>query len=59
MEVYYYVTAFIVGCVSALVCWILAQRKGRSPIGFAIVGFFLPLVGIIIAAVWPRAEGAS
>ena len=57
MEVYYWVTALIVGFVSALVCWILADRKNRSPIGYAIVGFFLPLIGIVLIAVMPQAAG--
>jgi hypothetical protein len=31
----------------------IASNKGRNIIGYAILGFFLPLIGLIVAAVVP------
>lgn len=46
---------YIVGLVVAvLAAWFsasTASKKGHSPIGYGILGFFLPLVGIIVALV--------
>ena len=41
----------VIGGACAAACWVLASRKGRSPLGYAVLGFVLPLIGVIVAAV--------
>ena len=35
------------------VCSRIAAKKGRSPLGYGLLGFFLPLIGLIVVAVLP------
>jgi hypothetical protein len=41
----------IVGIVVAIICARIASGKGRGPVGYALLGFFLPLIGLIVVAV--------
>jgi len=41
----------IVAVVCAVICANLAKKKGKSVPLFAILGFFLPIVGVIVALV--------
>lgn len=41
----------VVGVVCAVICGIVAKNKGRNPIGFALLGFVLPLIGVIVVLV--------
>lgn len=36
----------------------IAANKGRNVVGYAILGFFLPLIGLIVAAVVPSKKPA-
>jgi hypothetical protein len=49
---------WIIGLAVAIGCGLLSAKlagnKGRSPIGYGILGFFLPLVGVVVAAVVPK-----
>ncbi len=47
----YLISAIIMGSI----CAIIAKEKGRSPIGWFLVGLLLSLIGLIIIAVLPRA----
>jgi Na+-translocating ferredoxin:NAD+ oxidoreductase RnfA subunit len=51
---------WIIGLVVAVACAFfsakLAGNKGRNPIGYGVLGFFLPLIGVIVAAVVPRKQ---
>jgi hypothetical protein len=44
------IIAFVFAVACSFVCAYVAQKKGRSVVGFAIVGLLLPLVGIIVIA---------
>lgn len=48
-----WIAGFVIAVVSSLLCARLATNKGRSATGFAILGFFLPLIGLIVAALIP------
>jgi hypothetical protein len=43
------IIAFALAC--SFICANVAQKKGRSVVGFAILGFLVPLLGIIVIAV--------
>ena len=51
-------TSWIIGLVIAVVCcvasYMITKNKGRNPIGYAVLGFFLLLIGIIVALVVPK-----
>jgi|APHig6443717817_1056837.scaffolds.fasta_scaffold1884544_1 Na+-translocating ferredoxin:NAD+ oxidoreductase RnfA subunit len=49
-----WIIAFAVAVACGLFSAKLAGDKGRSPVGYGLLGFFLPLIGIIVAAVVPR-----
>jgi predicted nucleic acid-binding Zn ribbon protein len=42
---------FAVAVLCSFICANIAQKKGRSVVGFAILGFLVPLIGIIVIAV--------
>jgi|GEM_PF-2250213 uncharacterized membrane protein len=48
----------VFGCVFGYVCTKLAERKGYSKAGFFALGFFLTVVGFIIAALMPERQNA-
>lgn len=43
--------ALVVAIISGVVCYRIAGNKGHNAIGYGILGFFLPLIGIIVAFV--------
>jgi hypothetical protein len=45
------IIAFVVALACSFVCANVAQKKGRNVVGFAILGFLVPLLGIIVIAV--------
>jgi hypothetical protein len=49
----YFWISLTIAVVSALVSGYIAGSKGRNVAGYAILGFFLPVVGLIVAAVVP------
>lgn len=49
-----WIVAFAVAVACGLFSAKLAADKGRSPLGYGLLGFFLPLIGIIVAAAVPR-----
>ncbi len=53
MIAYLFITLiFLIILVScAVFCITTAQRKGRNPVGYGILGFLLPLIGIIVVLV--------
>ncbi len=44
---------FAIGCVFGLICALLASGKQRNPIGWFVIGFLLPLIGLILVIVLP------
>lgn len=55
----FFIISVIVSIISAIICFKIAAGKGRNAVGYAILGFFLPLIGIIIIAVLKPVPGAS
>jgi cell division septum initiation protein DivIVA len=49
----------IVAIVVAVVCGLLARRKGRSVAGWSILGFFFPLIGLILILVLSEKKPAQ
>jgi hypothetical protein len=45
------IIGFVFAVVSSFICGSIAQKKGRSVVGFAIVGMLVPLLGIIVISV--------
>jgi hypothetical protein len=45
------IIAFALALACSFICANVAQKKGRSVVGFAILGFLVPLLGIIVIAV--------
>jgi hypothetical protein len=54
MSAFYYVTTLVVGIICAIACYVIADNKGRSVILWPILGFFFPIIGLIIVLVLPR-----
>lgn len=52
-----WIISFAVAAVCAFLCARIAAGKGRSPLGYAILGFFLPIIGLIVIAVLPSRAG--
>ena len=44
----FYVIGIIINVISTIACPIIADKKGRSVVGWLIGGFFLSLIGLII-----------
>lgn len=59
MELWYWVVWLVVAGLGAFVSARIASGKGYGPVGFAILGLILPLVGVIVAAVLPRKKIAA
>ncbi|MEO3939427.1 hypothetical protein V3N99_22190 (plasmid) [Dermatophilaceae bacterium Soc4.6] len=49
----------VLAVVFAVGCYLLAQRKGRRPVLWAVLGFFFSLIALIVLAVLPSHAGAS
>lgn len=50
-----WIVPLLVAGAAALFCYRAAESKGRSSVGFAILGFILPLVGVVaVLVVGPR-----
>jgi hypothetical protein len=45
------IIGFVFAVASSFICGSIAQKKGRSVVGFAIVGMLVPLLGIIVISV--------
>ena len=41
--------ALVFGIIGAIWAGTLASNKNLNPIGYALAGFFLPLIGVLIA----------
>lgn len=50
------VAGLIFGLVFAVLCGYLARRKNRSVVGWAIFGFLLPVIALILVAVLPTKQ---
>lgn len=48
-----YFIGLAVAALFGYICARIAGGKGRSPVGYGLLGFFFPLVGLIIIAVLP------
>ena len=46
-----WIAGLVVGLVVAFICARVAGNKGHSAVGYGILGFFLPLIGIIVVLV--------
>ncbi len=51
--------AIIVGAICCAICYTLGKRKGYTPAGFGAMGFFLGVIGLIIALVLPDKNDGS
>jgi uncharacterized membrane protein YeaQ/YmgE (transglycosylase-associated protein family) len=49
-----YIITLLVAIVGAVLSGSIASRKGRSAIGYGILGFVLPVVGVIVALIVPN-----
>ena len=48
-----WIIVLAVAAAFGFVCAKIAAGKGRSPVGYGLLGFFLPIVGLIVIAVLP------
>jgi hypothetical protein len=44
---------FLFGISSAVACGIIAERRWRSPLGWALFGFLLPLIALVVLLILP------
>lgn len=51
--------AIIVGAICGAICYTLGKKKGYSPAAFGAMGFFLAVIGVIIALVLPDKNDGS
>jgi hypothetical protein len=49
-----YILAVVIQIVVAVVCYRMAEAKGRSGVLYGILGLVLPVVGLIVTFVVPR-----
>jgi hypothetical protein len=56
MDVWVVLVALVVAGVFGLICAAIAAQKNRSRLGYGLLGFFLPLIGLIVIAVLPKQE---
>ena len=59
MDAWIWLVWLAIGVVAAIVCARIATSKGRSAIGYGILGFVLPLIGLIVVAVLPSRQGQA
>jgi hypothetical protein len=53
MEVLLWFIGLAIAIVFAVVCYRVAEGKGRSGVLYGLLGFFLPVIGLIVALVVP------
>lgn len=58
MEVLLWLISLAIAITIAVVCYRIAEGKGRSGALWGIVGFLLPIVGLIIVLVLPNKRAA-
>lgn len=49
-----WIGGIIGGIIFAVICYIIADRKGRNPVLWAVLGFFFSLISLIVIALLPR-----
>ena len=47
----------VIGLVAGAITAALASTKNRSPLGWFVIGFILPVIGLILILVLPEGEG--
>ena len=47
----------VICLLGGVICSLLAAGKQRSPVGWFVIGFLLPLIGLILAIVLPPGDG--
>lgn len=57
--VWYYLIVLLIAAAAAYFCYRTAEGKGRSGVGYGILGFFLPLIGVIVVLVISDAKAPS
>jgi hypothetical protein len=58
-NIWYVVIYLAVSVGAALLCAKIASGKGRSPAGYGILGFLIPLLGLIVVGVVPSRVGQA
>ncbi|MGB7819275.1 MAG: hypothetical protein WBL35_11175 [Ornithinibacter sp.] len=53
-----YIVWLVLGVVFGYICYRMATAKGHNGILLGVLGFFLPLIGIIAVLVVPKRDGA-
>ncbi len=48
---WFWIISIAVALVVAFICARVAGNKGHSAVGYGLLGFFLPLIGIIVVLV--------
>ncbi len=48
-----WLSGIIGGIIFAAICYYIADRKGRNPVLWAVLGFFFSLITLIVIAVMP------
>ena len=41
------------GIIFAIICYIIADRKGRNPVLWGVLGFFFSLISLIVVLILP------
>ena len=59
MEVLLWFIGLAIAITIAVVCYRIAEGKGRSGVLWGIVGFLLPIVGLIVILVLPDKRGTA
>lgn len=49
---------FVIAMLGGMICAVLAGGKGRNVLGWFVIGFLLPLIGVILVVVLPE-EGTA
>ena len=58
MEWTFFVIGLAVAIAVAAVCYRIAEGKGRSGVLWAVLGFFVPVIALVIVFVLPDRRGA-
>lgn len=58
MEWTFFVIGLAVAIAVAAVCYRIAEGKGRSGVLWAVLGFFFPVIALVIVFVLPDRRGA-
>ncbi len=51
-----FLICFVVAVACAWVCAKIALRKGHDPVIWAVLGFVLPIIALVVIAVLPSAD---